>query len=143
MSNWQCTSCGLLNAPTVDKCIACFTHNTQIYLQCPECDFLNQPQSTKCIACFNEIGLKIKHDVDEWMDFEKNLLLKQYKQSLPLSIQRIIEFAQQLIGYNKVIDLDFNEIDNDLKYQYNLYNGDETTLKKLYFNYNPKSEYDI
>eukprot|EP01084_Bolivina_argentea_P291263 500570_1 len=62
----------------------------------------------------------------------EQFILKQYVKTLPISIQRIVEWAQQLIVNNKVNDIDFDEIDKDLKQQYKNMNGDETKLKNLF-----------
>eukprot|EP01083_Nonionella_stella_P230835 815660_1 len=71
-----------------------------------------------------------------WVDFEQHNTLRQHKQSLPLSIQRIIEFAQQRIGYNKIIELNYKRIEQDLKCQYKKYHSNKKRLKRLYFYYN-------
>eukprot|EP01084_Bolivina_argentea_P246819 412992_1 len=75
--------------------------------------------------------------VNGFVDFEEYNELKSHKESLPLTIQRIIEYAQQQIGHNKLIKLNYDEIENDLKYQYNKYNGNATKLKEIYFDKNP------
>ncbi len=54
--------------------------------------------------------------VNGFVDFEEYNELKSHKESLPLTIQRIIEYAQQQIGHNKLIKLNYDEIENDLKY---------------------------
>eukprot|EP01084_Bolivina_argentea_P285733 490051_1 len=84
----------------------------------------------------------------KWVDFEKHTQLQHHIQSLPFSIRCIIKFAQQRIGFNKTIKLDYDKIDKDLKYQYRKYNGNKDKLKKLYFHYNatykpkPNEHYD-
>ena len=78
----------------------------------------------------------------KWVDYTKNDDLYLFKQSLPISIQRIIEFANKWLGYGEIMNLNFNEIDQDLKYQNMKYNGDQKKLKKIFFNYNPKNKTD-
>eukprot|EP01084_Bolivina_argentea_P085285 154131_1 len=75
-----------------------------------------------------------------WVDFEKYNQLQSHKQSLPFSIQLIIEFAQQRIGYNKLMKLNYNTLQKDLKHQYKKYNRDTTKLNKIYFDYPDGSE---
>ena len=77
-----------------------------------------------------------------FLDFEQYKSLKQYKETLPISIQRIIEWAQQLIVHNKVNNIDFDEIDKDLKYQHQQCNGDKMKLKRIYFNWDSKMKED-
>ena len=71
----------------------------------------------------------------EFLDFEQYKSLKKIKETLPISIQRIIEWAQQLIVHNQVNDIDFDEIDQDLKYQYQTFHEEKDKLKQLYFNW--------
>ena len=70
-----------------------------------------------------------------WIDYTTDKHLYRFKKSLPLSIQRIIEFANNIFRNGKVINLNFNEINEDLKAQYLKYNGDPTSLKKIFYLY--------
>ena len=79
---------------------------------------------------------------DPWVDYTKSKKLNGFKESLPISIQRIIEFAHFLYQNRENYKLDMNEIDNDLKYQYRKYRHNEKELKKLYHNYNPSEKND-
>ena len=75
---------------------------------------------------------------DELVDYTKDKHLKQFKQTLPLSIQRIIEISNSL-SYGRVNTLNFTEIEIDLQLQYLKCNGNPKLLKKIYFNYNPSN----
>ena len=67
---------------------------------------------------------------NEWIDYAKDRHLRQFKHTLPLNIQRIIEFAANIRRNGKGINLNFNEIDADLKKEYLKYHGDQEILKK-------------
>ena len=73
--------------------------------------------------------------LSSWVHFEENEKLKLHKSTLPISIQRIIEWTAKIYGDNFVDDIDFNEIEKDLKYQHDKYKDDKKTLKQLYFDY--------
>ena len=61
--------------------------------------------------------------------------MTKFKLSLPFSIQQIIELCHNLNSNQTVIDLKFKDIEQDLKYQYNKYEGNKAELKKIYCNY--------
>ena len=51
---------------------------------------------------------------------------------MPLSIQQIIEFANNIWRDGTVIDLNFVEIEEDLKHQYSKCDGNRNLLKQIY-----------
>eukprot|EP01084_Bolivina_argentea_P130080 229663_1 len=65
--------------------------------------------------------------------YTKNSKLRRFKKRLPLSVQRIIEFANKLYIDNIVVNLNCQEIEQDLKYQYKKYDGNQSKLKKIYY----------
>ena len=77
-----------------------------------------------------------------WIDYTESSTLQQFKQTLPISIQCIIEFANDLYRNGRVIDLEFEEIEKDLQFQHSKWNGNPELLKKVYFNYNPNKNFD-
>ena len=65
-------------------------------------------------------------------------ILSEYGFNLrhPYSLKCFMKWAHFIVKESKVIDLDWNNIENDLKYQhllYHKYNGD--SLRKIYFNW--------
>ena len=82
-------------------------------------------------------------DGDGWVDYKTDDKLNFFKLSLPISIQEIIRYNHSLKRYNKVINLNFKDIEKDLKFQYKKYKGNKQKLKALFFKYDPNDKTHI
>lgn len=78
-------------------------------------------------------------DKDDKNEFD----VEQYKipTELPYSLQQFIDFASNIINENKVIDLEWDKIDKDIKMQYIQYTNKDT-FTRLYYNYDAPDKND-
>eukprot|EP01084_Bolivina_argentea_P011560 21605_1 len=74
-----------------------------------------------------------KYVAHGFQDYTKDFRLIQFKETLPLTIQRIIEFEHSLQVHKTVLELQFHEIEQDLKYQYDKFNGNKIKLQQMFF----------
>lgn len=78
----------------------------------------------------------------QWFDYMEDDELLQFKKSMPLSIQMIIDWVRSIMLENESMDMDFDLFENYVIHSYHENTGDTQALKKLYFPFFPKHGID-